>query len=368
MDFTSALYLGLQHPSRSLEFEELTTGAPAALRPLPATQAAEAGFAELVGCERALALPSTLHAFCDLFAQIAARPAVLLHDAGVYPIARWGMERVQGRGGSVLPFRHHDAGHLQQRLSGLRAGSANVWVVCDGFCAGCGRSAPLADYARLAQGSGARLLVDDTQALGLYGRAPAALPPYGSGGGGSLVRWALPRAGVIVVASLAKALGAPLAMLAGPRPWVEAFARESDTLVHCSPPSGADVAAARAAIAWNARHGDARRARLAAAVATFRRALQRQGLRAGGGSFPVQRLLMPSSRAAQTLSAALARRGIDTVVQRSRCTRQSSVTFIINARHGAAELQDAVLALAAAARGAPQPFNLTKRSGGMSCW
>ena len=55
LDFTSALYLGLRHPSPSLRsWSGLTTGKPAALE-LPPVSAAIAGrFAALVGCESAV--------------------------------------------------------------------------------------------------------------------------------------------------------------------------------------------------------------------------------------------------------------------------------------------------------------------------
>ena len=48
--------------------------------------------------------------------------------------------------------------------------------------------------------------------------------------------------GIVVGASLAKAFGAPLAMLAGSAAVVGEFERQSATRVHCSPPSVAAVA------------------------------------------------------------------------------------------------------------------------------
>src|SRR6185295_17013425 len=65
MDFTSALSLGLSHPSETLRWKELTQGTPAALRPPEGAPAAERAFAALVGCERAQVFTSTLHAFSD---------------------------------------------------------------------------------------------------------------------------------------------------------------------------------------------------------------------------------------------------------------------------------------------------------------
>jgi 8-amino-7-oxononanoate synthase len=347
VDFTSALYLGLAHGSRSLEWTELTTGRPAALQPTPGSTTAAARFAALVGCERALALTSTLHAFMDLFARLGR--AVVLYDAGVYPIARWAMERAELRGSRVLPFRHHDPEALAQGLA--QAGAARPWVVSDGYCTSCSRPAPLAEYLEQVRRAGGRLVIDDTQAIGVLGASPSPAEPYGRGGGGSLRHSGLSGEEIVLVASLAKAFGAPLAMLAGSKAAVERFAARDGTLVHCSPPPIPSVAAALRALAVNAAHGEPLRARLRARVATLRRALQARGFTVRGGLFPIQRVPVDGAAAALDWQARLARRGIRVFVQRSRCRREIALTFIVTARHGEAELQAAAEALAAAARG-----------------
>lgn len=353
VNFTSALYLGLLHEKRSLEWNALTTGTPAALGRTAATTGAETAFAALVGCERALAMTSTLHVFMDLFAQIgaAARKATVLYDAGVYPIARWGMERAEKRGTRVLPFRHHDPVALERRLERLGAGGGQPWVVCDGFCPGCARAAPLAAYSALIRRFGGRLVIDDTQAIGILGASPDASAPLGRGGGGSLRRWQLAGDDLILVASLAKGFGAPLAMVAGARGAIAAFMAQSDTLWHCSPPSSAHVAAAARALSINATQGDGLRARLLARVRALRRALRRQGFAPLGGWFPIQRVPLGDAWTAMAVQGDLARRGVHAVVLRSRCAREVSLTFLVTARHGEAELEAAAAALAVAAWG-----------------
>ena len=99
LDFTSALYLGIRHPSRSLRpWSQLTTGKPAALESPPSSQAVARALAELQGCERVTLLPSTLHLFFDLF-EVLRREGIRLYvDAGAYPMARWGAERAASRG------------------------------------------------------------------------------------------------------------------------------------------------------------------------------------------------------------------------------------------------------------------------------
>ena len=117
LDFTSALYLGMRHASRSLEpWEQLTTGVPSALAAAPGTELVARSLAALQGCERATLAPSTLHLFWDLFAVLADNPIAIYIDAGAYPIARWGIERAASRGVPVRSFRHHDADALR-RLS-----------------------------------------------------------------------------------------------------------------------------------------------------------------------------------------------------------------------------------------------------------
>jgi len=99
LDFTSALYLGLRHPSPSLRsWSELTTGKPAALESPPLSTAIAGRFAALVGCESAVPIASTLHLFWDLFGLLASDWVRIYMDEGTYAIARWGVERAPARG------------------------------------------------------------------------------------------------------------------------------------------------------------------------------------------------------------------------------------------------------------------------------
>ena len=85
-DFTSALYLGLEHASWSLpEWERLTLGKPAGLESPPGAAEVERNLAELTGCERALLAPSTLHLFWDLLTILARRDVNIFLDGGSLP-------------------------------------------------------------------------------------------------------------------------------------------------------------------------------------------------------------------------------------------------------------------------------------------
>jgi 8-amino-7-oxononanoate synthase len=173
IDFTSALYLGLTHPSAALgRWDQLTTGAPAALVELPEAPRVAAACAALIGVERAVLARSTLHAFFDLFVDAAA----VVLDEACYPVARWGAERAVAGGARLRTFRHRDPEDLDRTLARLGPRSP-LWVAVDGLCTGCGRLAPLDTLAAVALARGAVLVIDDTQALGVLGTAPRAGAP-----------------------------------------------------------------------------------------------------------------------------------------------------------------------------------------------
>jgi 8-amino-7-oxononanoate synthase len=343
LDFTSALYLGLRHPSPSLRsWSGLTTGKPAALEP-PLGSAIIAGkFAALVGCERATPVASTLHLFWDLFGLLARDRVRIYMDEGTYAIARWGVERAATRGVPVRRFPHHDPAALRTLIEQDRHDGRRPVVVADGFCPTCGGAAPAADYLRCVEQHSGHLVLDDTQALGMLGKQDGA--PYGRGGGGSL-RWqGIKSPDVIVGSSLAKGFGAPMAMLAGSASLIRRFEAQSETRVHCSPPSIAHLHAAEHALAVNRTDGDRLRRYLAQLVRQFRAGLRAIGLAADSGLFPVQ-TLRPAGVAAEVLYERLLRLGIRTIVIR-RCREIGvRVAFLITALHRRSDIDHAVEAI-----------------------
>lgn len=347
LDFTSALYLGFRHPSSSLTpWAQLTTGVPAALRQPRATHDVAARLAALLGCSRATLAPSTLHLFFDLFEVLADEHCTVHVDAGAYPIARWGAERLQLRGISVRIFDHHDPAALGRQLARTAAGGRRPLILTDGYCPGCG-PAPLVAYAELASRAHGRLVIDDSQALGLLGRDPRPQAPLGQGGGGSLRLHELTGSHVVVGASLAKAFGAPVAVLAGPFDLVDRFEQHGQTRVHCSPPSAAVAGAAAHALELNRTQGEPARARLVALVRRFRAQASGAGLSLHGGLFPVQTLAATAARNARAVEAELRRSGIAAVLRRDHDEREV-LSFVMNARQNEAAIDAAVAALARA--------------------
>lgn len=355
-DFTSALYLGMHHASDSLPlWRRLTTGRPAALAEPPGAAVVAQDLAALAGCEAGTLLPSTFHLFWDLLGVLSRHePIEIFMDASTYPIARWGAEHWAGRGVPLQRFGPHDASSLAALLTRQRR--VRPWrrpvVLSDALNPGGRSQPPLADYAALARRHGGWLLLDDTQGLGVLGADPGPAAPYGRGGGGSLARWGLCGAPVLLGASLAKGFGVPVALLAGPRGLVQRFEADSASREHMSPPSQAVIQAARAALAANRRCGDPLRQRLWHSVQRLRAGLARLGLAAPGTDFPVQTLALPPGTDVPRLHARLLRAGLATVPHRDRGAG-GRISLIVTARHGPTDIDQALAVLARTVVGRP---------------
>ena len=322
LDFTSALYLGMRHPSCQLApWRALTLGQPAALRELAAASIVAARLARLQGRQAACLLPSTLHLYWDLFGMFASEPLAVLVDEASYPIARWGAERAQALGLPLRRFACGDVPALRALVCGWRGRGRRPLILADGVVPGRERQPPLAAYAALARRHGGYLLLDDTQALGVLG----------PDGGGAARRHGLQGEHVVIAASLAKGFGVPLAVLAGGAALIGRFMARSQTRVHASPPSAAVLAASGRALDINARDGALLRARLAANLAQWRAGLAGAGIACRGGAFPVQHL---PGRA--HWHAALQAAGVRALAQ------QGGLTFLLRADHAPAQLARAI--------------------------
>jgi 8-amino-7-oxononanoate synthase len=351
LDFTSALYLGLQHPSVSLApWQALTLGRPAVLTDPPQAEAVAGELARLQGSEAATLLPSTLHLFWDLFAVLGGKRRAIVCDAGLYPIARWGVERAACSGSQVENFPHHSVAALRRILDRLARTRVQPIVVTDGYCPSCGRPAPIRAYDELVRRAGGYLVIDDTQALGVLGDSPTEAHPYGTGGGGSL-RWHQTYGPHIVVgSSLAKGFGAPLAALSGSRALIERFVDRSETRLHCSPPSVAAVHAARQALQINRLHGDGLRRKLLDLVRRLRHGLRAAGLVAASSfPFPVQSFCAERPPILARVFRWLNSCGVQALITRGCKAVGESVTFLLTARHDPTDID--VIAGAAAVAG-----------------
>jgi 8-amino-7-oxononanoate synthase len=215
-------------------------------------------------------------------------------------------------------------------------------VVADGFCPACGEPALIASYIEVTRIFGGRLIIDDTQALGILGYAPEPSAPYGRGGGG-IVPWSgIGGSDVILISSLAKGFGVPVAVLAGSCAMVEHFESRSETRIHSSPPSIAVIRAAEHALALNEERGDTLRLRLAKLVRQFRECLKNAGFSASGNLFPVQTLILHDDFDSPALHSRLLQLGIRTVLRWGRNDNSPRISFIITARHTPSDIDRAV--------------------------
>jgi 8-amino-7-oxononanoate synthase len=349
-DFTSALYLGLQHARDSIgTWERLTTGTPFALAEPKEARSLARRLAALQESEAATLAPSTLHAFWDLCGLLASEHVEFFVDAECYPIARWGVERAVARGAPTQWFPHLDAGALHWRLRRRRRLKRRPVVVTDGFCPHCGCVSPLGDYLAYVRAAGGLLVVDDTQALGVLGADSTRCWPYGAGGGGSLPWLGVGGPEVMVVASLAKGFGVPLTVMSGSELMIHTFLKKSETRQHCSPPSAAALHAACRALSLNEQFGDALRCRLLARVRRFREILAGAGLLPKGGLFPVQTLSLSPGCDLCAIHARLVQNGVRALLQRDDAG-QRSINFLITARHSLKEIEQAGATIVAALR------------------
>jgi 8-amino-7-oxononanoate synthase len=266
---------------------------------------------------------------------LADERVALFVDEGAYATLDWGAERAAGRGVPVRRFAHHDPDALARAVSAERSGRPIV-VAADGLCPRCGRAAPVDDYLAAAARRGSRLVLDDTQAMGIAGPA-----------GGGTLRACHPRdPRVLVIASFAKGFAAPVAVLAGSARAVAGYERASACRVHSSPPSVAALRALDRALRINQATGDVLRARLAHRIDAFRAGIAALGIEPAGRPFPVQRVTVPGVDALG-LSEQLACMGVRTAVAAG--LRGPELLFVLRADHRPTDLGRALAALARAA-------------------
>jgi 8-amino-7-oxononanoate synthase len=355
LDFTSSLYLGIAHPSSRLPgWASLTRGTPAALNEPPAAREITSRVAQMLETPAARLASSTLHAFVDLGATLSAAHGRMgvAADVASYPIGRLGLSScLCGPGKRIRRVAHHSVPAAQQWAEREdRFGRVPVLLV-DGWCPGCGRVAPVVGLNEVLREHGGLLIVDDTQGVGILGAAPRSGNPWGHGGGGSVVHSGSPD-GVLVVASLAKAFGAPLAVLAGPTELVASTWDLGPTVAHSSPPPVPVGLAARRALDINDCVGEQLRASLRERLERLQHGLLRRKVPIDSGRFPVVRVPAPDRNAAARAVRALAGDGIRAVALGPSCQGRPALGLVVNATLREDDIDRAVIAVATALRSA----------------
>lgn len=338
-DFTSALFLGQHHPSGELHpWTQLTTGVPAALRELPEAGKLSSAIAEEQQTESGLVARSALHGMIDVLQALPRAGDLLLVDEGAYPLSQWTCKAAQSRGVRVMTYPHFQPPAVVPRT--------RTWLVTDGWCQGCGRPAPLGALQQLVGKSGGRVIVDDSLAFGVLGRRTVV---GGFGDGTGTVRWAsLKHDGVVWLASLVKAYGAPVTVITGDQPTITRLARHGGNRLHSSPPSAADLGAGLNAIR-NSRIPRLR-ARLWRLTRWLRQAFRNLGLPPLGLPFPIVGTPVDSLQLARRWRSGLAGRGVQALVQLPRCQPGALLSAVVRADHSQTDLDRLVRGLALVTR------------------
>lgn len=329
VDFTSSLFLGLHHGSDSLPpWGSLTTGVPAVLGTTASAHTVAGTVAAAQGAQAGVVSRSAMHALMDVMGMFPQRRDVVAIDASAYPLAWWAALRAAANGAVVRSYPHHCPDSIAA-VPGRR-----LFLLTDGWCPGCNRPAPLPQLQRLAAATGGALIVDDSLAYGVLGHRRQG-DPFGDGAG-TPAWFGLDPAGIVWVASLAKAYGAPLAMTTGDRMPIRRLTVEGGHRVHSSPPSAADLAAATMALHTPAGNRD-RRSRLRGNVLRLRNRLGDLGLVVNGLPFPVVSIRVPAPTATKWWSH-LRSAGIRAVLQPSRCRGGLMLTVLVRADHSPADV------------------------------
>jgi 8-amino-7-oxononanoate synthase len=344
LDFTSSDYLSYRHSHAELRpWQRLTTGRPAVLGEPRQAMLLAAELARRTGRAAGALETSTLHALVDAWTVLAAEPVAALVDEVTYPIGRLAL---RANGVTATVVRHFDPRHVSEVVRTVPRGRRVVLLV-DGLCPGCGQLAPLDRLAAAVAPRRGVVLVDDTQSVGLAGLGPTRRTPYGRGGGGTAAWLGLPAAApVLIVASTAKAYGAPLAVVTGPARLVSQVRRRGPSRTHGSGPSAAAMAALAGALATEPFDAAQRRHVVAALVRRFRSSCRASGLPApDGGRWPTQTVPVPAGTVA-AVHDSLLHKGVRAVMVHRRCRPGLGIAFLITADHTPAMIDRAVRAVA----------------------
>ncbi|MCY3975088.1 MAG: biotin synthase BioB [Simkaniaceae bacterium] len=176
IDFASNDYLGL---ARSPLFKEKSLDAWRSLNRFVGsggsrlltgndsyTEELEECIASFHGFESATLFNSGYMANIGLVQALSAGKGLLLYDEHIHASIRAGI-RI-GRASS-LPFRHNGLDHLEKRLKKGK-GRGDTYVFVESIYSTDGSRAPLLPLFRLTERYGAKLIVDEAHAVGVFGR------------------------------------------------------------------------------------------------------------------------------------------------------------------------------------------------------
>lgn len=128
----------------------------------------EEALAEWSGREAALLFVSGFQANTTILPSLTGREDWILADKQVH---RSLLEGARLSRATFRRFRHNDLSHLESLLTTWQeTRTGNCWIVAESIYSMDGDRAPLNELVPLARRYGARLMIDDAHAVGLYGK------------------------------------------------------------------------------------------------------------------------------------------------------------------------------------------------------
>lgn len=323
----------MKHGSAELlKWEQLTTGVPAALYETALSKQIGNKIAQMQGLEIGVLAPSTLHLYYDLYGFLRNQKITLFVDEKVYPVSKYGIERLMGARIPVNLFKHLSAEDLAENIRKKLQRNTIPIVISDGWCPPCGKAAPLQEYADLVSPLNGKVIIDDTQAFGVFGTRKYGVS-YGSYGGGILKWLNVKSPCVVTIISLAKGFGVPMAIISGKKAFITDFIKKSETRVSSSPVSMAHISAGMNALRLNHSFGEERRNRLLNNVLYVKAELHRLGLKLTRGHFPVQCIQNLNSGITRQLHQKLQQHGVETVLVSNHNNAVPTLCIIIRCAH-----------------------------------
>lgn len=337
LDFTSSLYLNIKHSSEELQsWSQLTTGVPAALYESVQNKNLANCIARMQGMEAGIIAPSTLHLYTDLYDLLSNKKITLFIDEKIYPVSKYGIEKLIINNIPVYCFKHGDANHLYKLVKDKLQNHTTPIVFTDGYCPQCGKALPLKDYSLIMQQYAGNIIVDDTQAFGIFGKRKDEFA-YGYDGSGILQWLNITDENIITITSLAKTFGVPAAAIAGNKNFIKEFKANSKTRESSSSVSNAHLNAIQNAMFINNQTGNIRRRKLLNNVKYLKHAMP-SFLKLTNVLFPVQSIMNLDSHSARNLFDILNERNVKTVLTQDHYNKPV-LTFIIRSDHSKQDIQ-----------------------------
>jgi 8-amino-7-oxononanoate synthase len=178
IDFTSNDYLGFAR-SNTLkadilkEWESInqrysctgfgSTGSRLLTGNHPYCEALEQSIAKFHGAEEGVLFNTGYTANLGLISAVVCPEDTVLFDTQIHASIHDGIQRSKARS---FPFRHNDAGHLEERL---KKATGRVFVCVESIYSIDGMIAPLKRIGDLCEAYGAHLIVDEAHATGIIG-------------------------------------------------------------------------------------------------------------------------------------------------------------------------------------------------------